>query len=159
MESHMTSEQDYEYMNLAFRLSRLCKPEEDGRMHPYVGAVVIRPNGDQIKTAYRGQKVAGRHAEQEALLDQPSDVLEGAIVYTTLEPCTVRGPSWNSPWPNSSAAPGQLTRSLQLYCKAKKRRERLRFAALPTRHPRALRRSLRLRQSREFHAANRALWA
>jgi pyrimidine deaminase RibD-like protein len=87
----MTREKDHEYMKLAFELSRLCKTEEDGRVHPCVGAVVVRPNGDLIKRAYRGQKVVGRHAEQEALLDQPSDVLEGAIVYTTLEPCTVRG--------------------------------------------------------------------
>jgi pyrimidine deaminase RibD-like protein len=88
-------EQDIEYMRLALTLSRESKAEEDGRIHPCVGAVIVTPKGNAIFShGYRGQRVPGRHAEQEALLDlpgHPPDKFRDTIVYTTLEPCTVRG--------------------------------------------------------------------
>jgi pyrimidine deaminase RibD-like protein len=91
MEANLiTREQDRAFMTKAVALSRECKPEDD-RVHPYVGAVIVTPDGAEIATGYRGQRNPGHHAEQEALNGQRPDVLRGAIVYTTLEPCTVRG--------------------------------------------------------------------
>jgi len=56
---------------------------------PVVG-VVITLNGEVLGEAFRGEHVAGQHAEF-GLLDQlrDSDLL-GATVYTTLEPCSIR---------------------------------------------------------------------
>jgi pyrimidine deaminase RibD-like protein len=87
----ISQQQDLEFMRQAFELSKNCKPEDD-RVHPYVGAVIVNAQGHLISTGYRGQTPGkGAHAEQEALKDQRPDVLRGATVYTTLEPCTIRG--------------------------------------------------------------------
>jgi pyrimidine deaminase RibD-like protein len=90
-------EQDLAFMKKALELSRQCEPEDD-RVHPFVGAVIVTQNGQVISTGYRGQPIRGSdrrttgdHAEQVALFGQRPDVLRGAIVYTTLEPCTLRG--------------------------------------------------------------------
>jgi pyrimidine deaminase RibD-like protein len=90
MAKYLPPDSDRAFMREALSLSRECNPEDD-RVHPYVGAVVVTQKGQVIATGYRGQNKPGRHAEQEALLDKPLDVLRGAIIYTTLEPCTVRG--------------------------------------------------------------------
>ncbi len=82
---------DRELMRRAIDLSRLSKSEDDGRIHPFVGAVIAHPNGDVISTGFRGQHTPGHNAEQEALFGIKEDVLVGAVVYSTLEPCTFRG--------------------------------------------------------------------
>jgi pyrimidine deaminase RibD-like protein len=82
---------DEEFMRRAVDLSRQSRAEEDGRIHPMVGAVIVHPNGEIISSGYRGQYTAGNHAEQEALVGIPDDVVAGAVVYSTLEPCTFRG--------------------------------------------------------------------
>lgn len=56
-----------------------------------VGAVIAHPNGEVISSGFRGQYVPGHHAEQEALIGINEDVVAGAVVYSTLEPCTRRG--------------------------------------------------------------------
>jgi pyrimidine deaminase RibD-like protein len=62
---------------------------EDERPHPKVGAVVVK-NGLILSKAHRGE-VLKSHAEYIALDDKLSDdVVAGATVYTTLEPCTTR---------------------------------------------------------------------
>src|SRR6266436_2538579 len=62
---------------------------EDGRSHPRVGAVVVK-DGKVLSTAHRGE-LPGNHAEYVALEKKLSDeVVAGATVYTTLEPCTTR---------------------------------------------------------------------
>jgi pyrimidine deaminase RibD-like protein len=86
----LSPQQDLAFMEKAFELSTHCKPEDDHRKHPFVGACIVRPNGDEISRAFRGQNTPGNHAEQEALHGIADDVLRDAIVYTTLEPCTVR---------------------------------------------------------------------
>ena len=54
-----------------------------------VGAVVVK-NDQPLNTAFRGEH-PGDHAEFIALEKKlPQDVLAGATVYTTLEPCTTR---------------------------------------------------------------------
>jgi pyrimidine deaminase RibD-like protein len=82
---------DLELMKLAVELSRQSKAEHDGRVHPFVGAVIVNQNGVIISSGYRGKTTLGNHAEQEAMVGIADDVLKGAVVYTTLEPCTYRG--------------------------------------------------------------------
>jgi pyrimidine deaminase RibD-like protein len=62
---------------------------EDERPHPKVGAVVVK-NGQVLSKAHRGE-ILKSHAEYIALDDKLSDdLIAGATVYTTLEPCTTR---------------------------------------------------------------------
>jgi pyrimidine deaminase RibD-like protein len=62
---------------------------EDERPHPKVGAVVVK-NGQVLSKAHRGE-ILKSHAEYIALDDKLSDdLIAGATVYTTLEPCTAR---------------------------------------------------------------------
>jgi pyrimidine deaminase RibD-like protein len=67
--------------------------ENDGELHPYVGAVVVK-DGKIISTGFRGETGEGRHAEFCALKKLYEDVnhvdLSGCTVYTTLEPCSER---------------------------------------------------------------------
>ena len=86
----LPSDRDRAFMEEALALAGNCRPEDD-RVPPSVGAVIVTRHGNRISAGYRGQHSAGNHAEQEALAHQSADVLRGAIVYTTLEPCTVRG--------------------------------------------------------------------
>ncbi|MGC9970281.1 MAG: hypothetical protein ABSE56_06805 [Bryobacteraceae bacterium] len=63
---------------------------EDERPHPKVGAVVVK-SGEVLSKAHRGE-ILKSHAEYIALDDKLSDdLIAGATVYTTLEPCTTRG--------------------------------------------------------------------
>ncbi|HTD22498.1 MAG TPA: deaminase [Terriglobales bacterium] len=62
---------------------------EDGRPHPMVGAVVVK-NGTVISKSHRGE-IPQCHAEYIALDKKlPDDLVAGATIYTTLEPCTAR---------------------------------------------------------------------
>lgn len=69
--------------------------ENDGELHPCVGAVVVK-DGKVIARAYRGETGEGRHAEFCALKKINDNVdnvdLSGCTVYTTLEPCSERKP-------------------------------------------------------------------
>jgi pyrimidine deaminase RibD-like protein len=88
----ITPERDQELMQMAVDLAHRSRAEDDDRAHPKVGAVIAHPHsGEIISTGFRGQYTAGFHAEQEALIDVPDDVVRGAVVYSTLEPCTLRG--------------------------------------------------------------------
>ncbi|MGA2067437.1 MAG: deaminase [Thermoguttaceae bacterium] len=63
---------------------------EDGRVHPKVGVVVAK-GGKELAVAHRGELGPGDHAEFTALEKKLADqVVAGATVYTTLEPCTSR---------------------------------------------------------------------
>jgi pyrimidine deaminase RibD-like protein len=79
---------DHEFMQLAIKEALKSIPE-DKRPHPKVGVVVVKD--DQILAkAYRGES-SGKHAEFIALEGKLSgEILAGATVYTTLEPCTSR---------------------------------------------------------------------
>jgi pyrimidine deaminase RibD-like protein len=87
----MTPEQDRAFMAMALHLSTKSVSEDDGRIHPFVGAVIAHPDGHLISSGYRGQHTPGNHAEQEALVGITESVVRGSIVYSTLEPCTSRG--------------------------------------------------------------------
>ena len=64
---------------------------EDERPHPKVGAVVVK-DGKVLTKAHRGENPKPKsHAEYIALEEKlPDDLVAGATVYTTLEPCTTR---------------------------------------------------------------------
>lgn len=87
---------DREFCALAVAEARKSVSEDDGELHPYVGAVVVK-DGTVLATAYRGETGEGRHAEFCALKKINDDVdhvdLSDCTVYTTLEPCSKR----NSP--------------------------------------------------------------
>ncbi|QDI18351.1 cytidine deaminase [Serratia marcescens] len=54
--------------------------------YPKIGAVVSK-NGVLLSTGFRGE-VSGKHAERVAIEKLSVDQLQGATIYTTLEPCT-----------------------------------------------------------------------
>lgn len=77
------------FMRQAIEEARKSKPE-DGHPHPKVGVVIVKESV-VLATGHRGELAPGEHAEFTALerkLDNAS--VAGAIVYTTLEPCTTR---------------------------------------------------------------------
>ena len=84
---------DRKFMQLAVEVAQRSASEDD-KARPRVGAVVVR-DGQMLATACRGELEAGEHAEYTALerkLKESNDVA-GSTVYTTLEPCTRRGPN------------------------------------------------------------------
>lgn len=63
---------------------------KDGSHKPRVGAVVARA-GRMIASAHRGELKKGDHAEYTLLEGKcATEILAGATVFTTLEPCTTR---------------------------------------------------------------------
>jgi pyrimidine deaminase RibD-like protein len=77
-------------MDLAVRLAEKSVPEKDGRSHPFVGAVIAR-DGYVLATGFRGEKGTGAHAEETALAKLTLAQAVGTTVFSTLEPCTIRG--------------------------------------------------------------------
>ena len=84
---------DRKFCEIAVAEARKSIAEDDGELHPYVGAVVVR-DGNVLATGYRGETGDGRHAEFCALKKINDDVdsvdLSGCTIYTTLEPCSKR---------------------------------------------------------------------
>ena len=64
---------------------------EDHRLHPYVGVVIVK-DGKILATGYCGESGAGNHGEYCALRKLNEADVQGATVYTTLEPCSTRNP-------------------------------------------------------------------
>jgi pyrimidine deaminase RibD-like protein len=64
---------------------------EDDRLHPYVG-VAIAKDGKILATGHRGESGDGDHGEYCALKKLNETDVQGATVYTTLEPCSTRKP-------------------------------------------------------------------
>jgi pyrimidine deaminase RibD-like protein len=82
-------EENLEFMKLAVENGKKSISEE-GKLSPKVGAVIIK-DGKLLGVAFRGQKGEGDHAEytlfEKVLHGQD---VSGAIIFTTLEPCTNR---------------------------------------------------------------------
>ena len=81
---------DIDFMNMAIEQAQ--KSKSDNEWDPKVGAVVVK-DGNVVERAYRGETGRGHHAEFAALhvKARSEELLKGATLYTTLEPCTTRG--------------------------------------------------------------------
>lgn len=92
---HILVPQDRPFCKQAVELAKKSIAENDGELHPFVGAVIAK-DGIVVATGYRGETGEGRHAEFCALKKLNDDVdnvdLTGCTVYTTLEPCSERQP-------------------------------------------------------------------
>jgi pyrimidine deaminase RibD-like protein len=82
---------DRKFCELAIAEAQKSKPENDGELHPHVGAVVVK-DSKILATGYRGESGEGNHGEYCALKKLNAADVQGATVYTTLEPCTERKP-------------------------------------------------------------------
>ena len=83
------------FMHLAVEEARKCTPL-DRKKNPYVGAVVVLKDG-RVTKGHHEELGPGEHAEYTALERKLRDeVVAGATLYTTLEPCTERNPPKNS---------------------------------------------------------------
>src|ERR1700761_9618101 len=83
------------YMEMAIEEMRKSQnePRPDGKVPPLVGAVILMKDGS-VHRAYRGELREGDHAEYTLIERKLTSVkLDGAILFTTLEPCVER----NSP--------------------------------------------------------------
>jgi pyrimidine deaminase RibD-like protein len=80
---------DAKFARQALDQARKSVSEPDGKVHPKVGAVVVK-NGKVLSQSHRGE-LPQNHAEFIALERKlPDEAVAGATVYTTLEPCTTR---------------------------------------------------------------------
>jgi pyrimidine deaminase RibD-like protein len=80
-------------MSLAIELASLSTTEPGrSEQSPRVGAVAVGPQEDLLAEGHRGELKPGDHAEYclIAKLGDRHDTLEGATIFTTLEPCTTR---------------------------------------------------------------------
>jgi pyrimidine deaminase RibD-like protein len=84
----LKSEVKEEFLKRAIELALLCKPEDYSKIRPKVGAVIVK-NGKIIAEGYRNENGKGCHAEAAAINKCKGENLEGAILITTMEPCTV----------------------------------------------------------------------
>lgn len=84
------TDEHYKWMRKAVDLAvqSISEPGRDDPP-PAVGAVIVK-DGIEVASAFRGQCAAGNHAEKCAIESAGERDLRGAVVYTTLEPCSRR---------------------------------------------------------------------
>jgi pyrimidine deaminase RibD-like protein len=83
------AEVDRQWMTRAIELSRHCPPSPGAYS---VGAVIIGADGTELANGYSRETHPHLHAEESALAKlDPGDLrLQGATLYSTLEPCSQR---------------------------------------------------------------------
>jgi pyrimidine deaminase RibD-like protein len=82
---------DRKFCEMAVAEAKKSIAEDDGRPHPYVGVVIVK-EGKILATGFRGESGKGDHGEYCALKKVKEADVQGATVYTTLEPCSERNP-------------------------------------------------------------------
>jgi pyrimidine deaminase RibD-like protein len=82
---------DQAFCEVAVAEARKSIAEDDGQPHPYVGVVIVK-DGKLLATGYRSESGVGDHGEYCALKKLNEADIQGATVYTTLEPCSTRNP-------------------------------------------------------------------
>lgn len=80
---------DSRWMARAVDLARQCPPSETAYS---VGAVIVDEAGEEVSSGYSRENDPSVHAEESALgkLDPGDPRLDGATLYSTLEPCSQR---------------------------------------------------------------------
>jgi riboflavin biosynthesis pyrimidine reductase/pyrimidine deaminase RibD-like protein len=79
---------DQYWLAEAIELSRRCPPAETAFA---VGAVIVDAQGEELARGYSRETDDRVHAEESALAKLPEDAnLEGATIYSSLEPCGQR---------------------------------------------------------------------
>lgn len=85
----LTNQQVRAYMQQSIDIMKgsIQEGREDGKVSPYVGAVLVKPDGT-TETAFRGELRDGDHAEF-TLLERKchGEKLDGSVLFATLEPC------------------------------------------------------------------------
>lgn len=84
------TDEHYKWMRKAVDLAAQSVSEHGRADPPPAVAAVIVKNGIELASAFRGQCAAGNHAEKCAIESAGGKDLAGAVVYTTLEPCSRR---------------------------------------------------------------------
>ena len=91
--ANVQAELDERYAKMAIEIAKKSTPEDD-KPHPKVGAVAVKhgqPLGGDCRTAVETSgKKNGQHAEFRLTSALSGGDLEGATIYTTLEPCLNR---------------------------------------------------------------------
>ncbi|MBZ5491627.1 MAG: hypothetical protein LAO76_11920 [Acidobacteriia bacterium] len=86
-------ELDERYAKMAIGIAKKSTPEDD-KPHPKVGAVAVKHGqllGIDCRTAVQTNgKMSGQHAEFRLTTTSSGGALDGATIYTTLEPCLNR---------------------------------------------------------------------
>ena len=78
-------------MERAVELAARCETEPGRPLpSPKVGALALARDGELLAEAYRGELSPGDHAEFCLVSKLDAELLRGATVLTTLEPCTAR---------------------------------------------------------------------
>lgn len=95
--ANVQAELDERYARMAIEVAKKSTPEDD-KPRPKVGAVAVKhgqPLGAACRTAVleASGKKNGQHAEFRLTSGLSGGDLEGATIYTTLEPCLNRGDS------------------------------------------------------------------
>jgi pyrimidine deaminase RibD-like protein len=91
---------DRQFCEMAVVEAKKSIAEDDQRLHPKVGAVIVK-DGKVLATGFRGEsREGGDHGEYCALKKLTAGEVEGSTVYTTLEPCSVRKSPKKTPCTN-----------------------------------------------------------
>ncbi len=87
--SEPTTDQDCEYLQRAIELAERCPPSTTAFS---VGAVIVDAHGAVLATGYSREVDPREHAEEAALgkLAPDDRRLDGATIYSSLEPCSTR---------------------------------------------------------------------